>query len=443
MLRRPLLSLLLALVLGAGFVVGLAQLFVLRYEVGDVYPPYSTLRADPLGTKALVDALAELPHVEVRRNFKPLPKLRPAGPVTLVYAGVARHSYWSDEELLAFDSLVGGGSRAVFTFLPVERSQSDAEDKRADAEERHKKRNSEADKNGRKKKSPDDKKKSGNPEKSTPGDKKDKKSDGDKKDQEEEEDDDAHKGLTSFEIVAQRWGFSFGYLPVDKDGAYNRHAALIEPGGHLESDISWHSALYFKDLKPQWKVLYMCGTMPVVIERKFGDGSIVLAADSFFLSNEALRGERHPRLISRVFDGPSPIIFDEEHNNLRDEPGIASLARKYRLHGVMASLFLLAVFFVWKNAVRFVPAYEAAAVESDIVAGKESGEGFINLLRRSIQPSAVFDVCVAEWRKAFAHKPREVARVEALRAQLATDPAKARNPATAYAAISRALARKI
>ncbi len=73
MLRKPLLSLLLALVLGAAFVVGLAQLFVLRYEVGDVYPPYSTLRADPLGTKALVDALGVLPHVEVRRNLNRLP----------------------------------------------------------------------------------------------------------------------------------------------------------------------------------------------------------------------------------------------------------------------------------------------------------------------------------------------------------------------------------
>jgi len=113
MLRKPLLSLLVAIVLGVGFVVGLTRLFVLRYELGDVYPPYSTLRADPLGTKALAAALDELPNVDVQRNYKPLPKLRPGGPVTLVYAGVNHHSYWTNQELLAFDTLIASGSRAV------------------------------------------------------------------------------------------------------------------------------------------------------------------------------------------------------------------------------------------------------------------------------------------------------------------------------------------
>ena len=48
----------------------------------------------------------------------------------------------------------------------------------------------------------------------------------------------------------------------------------------------------------------MCGTMPVVIERQYGNGSIVLVADSFLVSNEALRSERHPRLLARLFAGP-------------------------------------------------------------------------------------------------------------------------------------------
>ena len=71
-------SLLLALVLAAIFIGGLARLFALRYEVGDVYPPYSSLRADPLGTKALAAALGALPGIEVRTNFKPLPRI-PSG----------------------------------------------------------------------------------------------------------------------------------------------------------------------------------------------------------------------------------------------------------------------------------------------------------------------------------------------------------------------------
>jgi hypothetical protein len=422
MLRKPLLSLLIALVLAAVFVFGLFQLFALRYQVGDVYPEYSTLRADPLGTKALVDSLAELPHVETRRNFKPLTKLRPDGPVTLVYAGVAHHSYWTDEELLAFDSLLANGSRAVFTFFPVEKVPSADDEKRSNETEEQKKQKSEDAKKKRKKKDKDDK-----------GAK-------DAKDDKSKDEDKEHKDFTPFSVVAKRWGFGFDYL---SGPPIKRRASLVEPGGKLEPDISWHGALYFKDLKPQWHVLYLCETKPVVIERKFGSGSMILAADSFFISNEALRGERHSRLIARMFDGPMTIVFDEEHNNLRDNPGIASLARKYRLHGVVASLLLLAIFFVWKNAVRFVPAYETTVQADDVVAGKESGEGFVNLLRRSIRHSAIFDTCIAEWRKAFANQPRELAKLNKIQADLTIRPAADRQPIAAYTIISRALARKV
>ena len=51
-MRRHLSSLLIALVLLL-FVAGLAKLFGLRFEQGDIYPRYSTLRADPYGTKGL------------------------------------------------------------------------------------------------------------------------------------------------------------------------------------------------------------------------------------------------------------------------------------------------------------------------------------------------------------------------------------------------------
>ena len=39
------------------FVLGVLQLFRLRFEQGDVYPPYSTLRADPLGSMALYERI--------------------------------------------------------------------------------------------------------------------------------------------------------------------------------------------------------------------------------------------------------------------------------------------------------------------------------------------------------------------------------------------------
>ena len=46
------------LVLALGY--GLLHLFALRFAQGDVYPPYSSLRSDPLGKKALYELGYEL-----------------------------------------------------------------------------------------------------------------------------------------------------------------------------------------------------------------------------------------------------------------------------------------------------------------------------------------------------------------------------------------------
>lgn len=450
MLRKPLLRVMFSLALALAFAWGLVELFVLRYEVGDSYPPYSSLRADPLGTKALATALDELPDVEVRRNFKPLPKLRTNGPVTLVYAGVTHRAFWGGDELQAFNGLVLTGSRAVFTFYPIETLPSSAQERLSTREEREKKQKKEdtrqQSKDAKDKKDGKSEKKDDKAGKDAPADEKKKDTEKEKKTgkkstkTDEADDKDA---IVSFSEVAARWGFSFGYLPEEKGKAYDRHAALIEPGGQLEPDISWHSALYFRDLKPQWKVLYMCGTMPVVIERKYGSGSIVLVADSFLVSNEALRGERQPKLLSRIFSGPPTIIFDEDHNDLHENPGVASLARKYHLSGLIAGLVLLAAVFVWKNMVRFIPAYESSNAVDNVVVGKESGEGFVNLLRRSIRPSAIFATCLAEWRKTFTGRARDRALVEEICAQEETRVPRDRNPVETYRAISRAIARKV
>src|SRR2546423_3105348 len=56
-------------ILLAVFIFGLVQLFEFRFEAGDVYPEYSSLRADPLGTMAFFESLEKLPGISVRRDF--------------------------------------------------------------------------------------------------------------------------------------------------------------------------------------------------------------------------------------------------------------------------------------------------------------------------------------------------------------------------------------
>ena len=153
-----------------------------------------------------------------------------------------------------------------------------------------------------------------------------------------------------------------------------------------------------------------------------------------------LRAERHPKLLAWLFDGPPALVFDEEHHGVRDDPGIASLARKYRLHGVVAGILLVALLFVWKNAVRFIPTYEDDA-GGDIVTGKESAEGFVNLLRRTIKPAEILPLCAAEWRKSTAHRPADQARVEELLAAEQARPARQRQPVATYQIIAETLTR--
>lgn len=445
MLKKTSLLVLLGVALALLFGYGVSRLFILRFQQGDVYPPYSSLRSDPVGAKGLYEALEGLPGMTLKRNFKPLPKLPADSPVTLVYAGVGRYSMWEEREILAFDRLVLSGSRAIFGFLPFERSPLESEIKLDEAKARERKEKQlreerRKERNARKKDAA--KKESGQPE--TEGNKAKKVKEKEKEKGRPHDDEDeasSRKSLTEFDDVARRWGLGFDFLPSSEERQFARRALLQDVESGLEPEIAWHSALYFKELKPEWKVLYRCEGQAVLIERAYGKGTIVLAADAYFFSNEAARKDRQPKLLAWFFDGPADVVFDEEHHGIREEPGIASLARKYRLHGVVAGLVLLAFLFVWKNALRFLPPLEAADGADDVVMGRESGAGFVNLLRRTIPPARILEDCVAEWRKTFAHQSVDVAKVEELSAQESARPRRERDPVSVYQNIARAISR--
>lgn len=441
MLKRPLLLLFLILLLAGVFCYAAAQLLVLRYQSGDVYPAYSSFRADPLGTKALYDALDELPEFQVERNFRPLKKLQPPQPVTLVYAGTHHQSYWTEREIQEFESLVLNGTRVVFTFYPFDQSSRSEREERDQQKKKEERLEKEEERFGPEK--PEEKKDEPAKDEKTMHEKSGEGDSEKKNDSEDKKKPDAFTskrddGLIPFREVAKRFGFEFALLPPNEDKAYQRHAFLFEPGGKLERDLTWHTALYFDKLSPEWNVLYLSETKPVVVERPYGRGSILLAADSYFVSNEALRKERHSQLLSRLFSGPKQVIFDEEHHGVSEDMGIAKLAIKYRLHGVIAGLVLIAALFVWKNVARFVPSRPDEAQDGRILAGKDMAQGFVNLLSRTIQPADILSVCVEEWRRTAANETQR-SQVAALGAEEAVRTPKERNPVAAYQAICRLL----
>jgi hypothetical protein len=185
-------------------------------------------------------------------------------------------------------------------------------------------------------------------------------------------------------------------------------------------------------------VLESRGNYPAIIERAFGKGTIVLCADSYLVSNEAMRRDRHPELLAKLLGSNRTVVFDETHLGVAEDPGVMTLARKYGLHGLLAGLILLAALYVWQNAVGFVPPYEVVADAP--AAGKDSAAGFVNLLRRSIPASRVLTVCVEEWKKS---KPRRTVknldRIEAIVQSQEALPGPQRDPVGNYRTITQIL----
>jgi len=379
------------LLLVAGLGYGLARLFIVRFAQGDVYPIYSTLRADGLGSKALYDSLAELTHAQ--RNYTPLAQFRPEPDDAAIFMLGLREWFEDENDSDDLDRLARNGNRLVLAFVPYESKPFEPWSAPT----------------------------------STPAEK-DKKDSGNKPGKKEKKDSDKESEQPKNIDLGKLWGMKVAY--ADKIPA---KATTDIPG--LEPALVWHTVLYFDKLGPEWRVLYKAGGKPVIVERVLGQGSIVLAADAYFSSNEALGNARLNRspgdpdddratgLISTLVGNKRTVIFDETHLGVSENPGVSTLVRKYQLQNVVYALAVVAALFVWRNAIAFVPRREDA-VRDDTVPGFDAAAAFVSLLRRNIPFDKLVQTCVAEWKRSFGHRTKAatVARVEALAAPGAKAP---------------------
>ena len=407
----------------AAFAFGLVQLFQLRFEVGDVYPPYSSLRADPLGAMAFYESLEKLPGVSVRRDFAATDRL-PEEPGTAYLHLAAMPIEWDALDNDAFREMknfLARGGRLVIAYYPQTAVSHpvylDDEDKTNAVKSAKLK----AKKSAKKTPEPTVKKK--------------------KKPREKK----------SWVNLGDEWGFheSFAELPQaegrEDDGSYQPVTVVNQTGLAVPRTLDWHSGMIFTNSDAAWQPIYLRGTNAVVIERHFGKGSVVLASDSYFLSNEAMLKDRHADLLAWLVGANSRVVFDEAHFGIVEQPGIAALMRKYHLHGLVAGLLLLAGLFIWKNSTSLVPAH-AEAQREDFVAGKDAASGFVNLLRRSLAPRDVLAAGFAEWKKSAAPSGKfSRARLQQAEAIFLAEnalPAKERNPVATYQKISETLANR-
>jgi hypothetical protein len=396
------------------FAFGIVQLFQLRFEAGDVYPAYSSLRADPLGSMAFYESLEKIPGLSVRRDFSASDRL-PEEPQTvyLHLAGdrfewqwLAPDSFGQIQDFLARDG------RLVITFFP--QTKSFVFDEYSNDEETNSVRSA---KSKNEKMTPPKPAKKKNP--------------------------DVEDSWISLE---DEWDFHTDFKKLETDGdSYAPARAVIQADLPLPQALDWHSGIVFTNLGKSWRVIYARGTNAVVIERKFDRGSVVIATDSYFVSNEAMVRNRHADLLAWLIGPGKNVVFDEAHFGILETSGVATLMRKYRLHGLAAGLVLLAGLFIWKNSTSLVPPLADERLEN-FVTGKDSATGFVNLLRRNIAPRDLLTTCFAEWKKSVAQKGKmstsRFQQAEAIFSAEKTLPNKDRNSIAAYQKISEVLGKQ-
>jgi hypothetical protein len=388
MRKGKLLSLLSLLAVAVLFFYGMTKLLILRFQKGDVYPPYSSFRSDPLGTKAFYEGLNLLPGIETVRNVEPLRNASELSEATLFLFGLQgfHFSPMQQESTKAIDKAALTGARIVISFVPTNAKPSSREKEKQEAPQ---------------------------------------------KDENEKEGE-----LYAGEHIDlnKNWG-----VEVELSAEEASEANLSAPEDSLPPSLTWHSTLFFKPQDDAWQTIYARAGKSVLIERSYGKGIIILSSDSFFLSNEAMKSKRYPALLSWLCGPHKKIIFDETHLGVSKSPGIVTLLRKYGLVPFLISLLMLAILAIWKQSVRFVPAYvedEQAVVDP----GKDSSTGLTNLLHRNISINNILPTCLEEWKRSFTHGKQDLSallpRIQEIIAEDRARPRKNRNPVQAYRKIS-------
>lgn len=398
----------------AVFTFGLVELFQLRFETGDVYPEYSSLRADPLGTMALYESLEKIPGISTRRDFTTANRLPEEPGTVYLHLAADRNEFdWMPPELLhELKNFLARGGRLVIAYFPQ------TEKIRFSYFEEETKTNSDNSVAG--------KTNTFKPTSTKPAKKKKKIRD------------------VALEIsLSDEWNFHQSFKELFPEGhSYEPVQVVNQTDLPLPAKLDWHSGMIFTNCDPQWKTIYARGTNAVVMERKFGKGTVVLASDSYFVSNEAMSKDRHADLLAWLIGANKNVVFDEAHLGITDSSGVVKLMWKYHLQTLMAGLLLLAGLFIWKNSTSLVPPLADERKEK-YIAGKDAASGFVNLLRRSIAPRDLLTTGFAEWKKSNVtggsiSATRRQAAENILLAENAL-PEKERNPVATYQNISKTL----
>jgi len=345
-------------------VVVFGRVLDLRFSSGEVYPHYSSLRSDPLGTRAFYESLQKMDGITVDRNLRPLDRMGGIdAKTTFVMLGVPRASlawlFVDDKDPLI--KAVREGARLVIAINPglVPRTEKQSE---IEWWQRHQRIRRARD-----------------GESSPAGELKD---DG---------------ALLSF--------FDAG---IEVPSTFDR-----PDGGWELTNVSddrrpalpdWHSHCRLTDLGGAWSVVgtLVDSKLPVVAERSYGKGSVVLASDAYFSSNEALWQGADSEFLIWLIGDHRRIIFDESIHGAQQTTGVMQWIRHYRLHGFFAGLLVFVALLAWRSGSSLIPKRQASGPGAEIIVGEAADDGLVRLLKRGVKPGSLLRRCVELWSGAQA-----------------------------------------
>ncbi|WP_028314915.1 DUF4350 domain-containing protein [Desulfatibacillum aliphaticivorans] len=437
------------------------HIFALNFEKGNLYPPYSSLRSDPLGTRGLHDSLVNLKSVDVERNYYSFDRMQEDPPSVFLVSGAPSKGMLMGRKRIAekLGALAMKGDRVVVTFSiigkwePIE-DEEDLEDSKESKEQGEKEAETEnaPSESVLQKPQQDDKALSGSkdleleplePEftdeehvppaneekaviKSSEEDEPSKleQAVGDEDSGEEaavketsEEEDSKDDGeekeisprvekirdyLNLHDIASgkENWGLSMNQNPDFVFGDSQAILSLEYADSGLAPNVSWYSSWFFEDISPKWRVIYTYQDKPVMVERDFGRGSLVFCTDSYFLSNESLAEKPSTELLVWLFKPYDRVVFDEWHLGIAKQEGISTLARKYGLAGAGLALLIWALLYVWHNAAPLVPRKSeepSKGANGEHISSRGYAEAMASLLRRNITNEEVLRHCFLLW----------------------------------------------
>ncbi|MBL9166941.1 MAG: DUF4350 domain-containing protein [Verrucomicrobiales bacterium] len=355
MSRLPLV-LLSVLVLGT-FTLLMARLFEWRFGVGDMYPPYSTLRSDPLGAKALHDSLQDLPNLEVERHVQSAKRLPSGASATLFLLGLPLADLRTDaQEVLALEKFVQSGGRLVLAlhagdFEPSSQLGASSAIPAGGP---------------------------GSAQPPTTG----------------------MRGEAGLLDLRSRWQFE-ARAAAAADNTNSLRLSLVATGVVANASfrpVAWRSRGQLVSTHADWTPVLALGTNTVALERPLGLGTVVVCADSYLFSNEGLRSSPASDFLAWLIGSARHVVFDEAHLGVLEAPGTASLARRYRLELPFFTLGALAALLVWRGASSFEPRREESGEAQASIRGRSMSGGFVGLLRRNIAPGELLALCLKEWR---------------------------------------------